>query len=716
MKKLGKYLRYQKASIIVCVCFLLLQACFGLTIPKLASNLIDIGVQQKGIESCVPEKFSKKGMELIAFVLPESEEVEFLSCYRLSDNKLYELIPQKNTSELHELFYNAAATGINLAMDKAGNRLSGLSANSINIAAEMGDVELVYDILTHMSSYDENELKKVYTEASEIPTAIKKQYAAVMNPYFYEDAGYDCEQLQKNYVIKVGVLLILFTASQIIFIIFTLKIATKISTRVTTALRKDFLLRTANLSLKQRNNLKHDLFASFSHDTNNTGLIIKYSFNQFILAPVLSIGSIICCFSISPTLSLIVLATVFITILVLFFIVRKAIPVYEKMQGTYSKLSGIFKTNITQLYTIRTLQTQQLEKEKILNHSEALKKQERYILRSVFLGLTIVTLISNIVITLSVLPLGKNLLSSSLGIGDFIAFLQYSSITVSAFTTIAAVILFAPRAKVSINNISEIFEVCESSESTLATENLSKESPHEIEFRNVTLESTDNKQLNNVSFVAEKGKITAITGPTGCGKTCLLQTLIGNEKKDSGSILIDSRELENIALNSLRERISYGFSSPKLFSATIKDNLSMYGAKDSERITEALRICAVDFIDDTNIFLENAGARFSGGQKARIALAGVMAKDAGIYILDDCLKSLDTDTEKFIFENLQKKKNSATIIIVSQKANTLAAADKIIVIDDGTISAQGTHHDVLKKSDYYKQLVALQQNGGAEHE
>lgn len=716
MKIIGRYLKQQKSSIIICVCFLFLQACFGLMIPKLTCNLIDIGVQQKGIESCVPEKITEKGMELIRFVLPESEESKFLSCYELNDNNLYELIPEKASAELHGIFYNAAATGINIAMEKAGNKLTDLSANSINVVAEMGDIELVYDLLTRTASYDEAELTKIYSEASAIPTAVKKQYAAVMNPYFYEDAGTDCEQLQKNYIIKTGAILIIFTVLQILFIVLTLKTATRISTRSTTALRNDFLLQTSNLSLKQRSSINHDLFASFSHDINNAGLIIKYTFNHFILAPILSIGSIFCCFSISPSLSIIVLATVFITILILFFIVRTAIPVYEKMQTTYSKLAGIFNTNIKQLYTIRTLQTQQLEKGKILNLSEILKKQERYILRAVFWGLTIVSLISNIVITLSVLPLGKNLLSSSLGIGDFIAFLQYSSITVSAFTTIAAVILFAPRAKVSIKNIADIFEICKATEGKHSTKSLSKAGPHTIEFRNVTLEPSDGKQLRDVSFVAEKGKITAITGPTGSGKTCLLQTLIGNEKKESGTILIDSVEFESIASNSLRQRISYSFSNPKLFSATLKENLHMYGASDSEKASEALRICAVDFVDNTDVFLENSGARFSGGQKARIALAGALSKDSGIYILDDCLKSLDISTEKFIFENIQKMKSSATIIIVSQRVNTLAAADKIVVMDNGTVSAQGTHDEVLSKSDYYKQLVALQQNGDAEYE
>jgi ABC-type multidrug transport system fused ATPase/permease subunit len=375
------------------------------------------------------------------------------------------------------------------------------------------------------------------------------------------------------------------------------------------------------------------------------------------------------------------------------------------MQMFYGKLVGVLRKNISQLYTVRTMQTEEVERYKFLGAADNVRKNERFILRAVFTGLAVVSLISNIVIAVAVIPMGDQLLSSSIGMGDFIAFLQYSAITVSAFTTIGAVIIFAPRAKVSFNNFTAVMQIPEETDDSDSVD-LDVKS-HKIEFRDVTLESGNAKQLKNVNITFEAGSITAITGPTGCGKTCLLQTLIGNGKKQSGDILVDSIPLEKITQASIRRAVSYGFSDPVLFTSSVRENLSMYGVDEGDMDT-ALQMACVDFIDDTNARLDNAGGRLSGGQRARVALAGVLGKDAEIYIIDDCLRSLDKRTEETAIDNLRVLSEKATVILVSQRIRTLMLADKTIVIDeDGTVT-QGNHEELMRCSEFYKELSNLQ--------
>lgn len=702
-----KYVRKQRILIIFCVIFLVLQALFSLALPYITGNMIDIGVQQKGIESLVPEGFSSDGMALMCYVLPDEEEREFLSFYSLDEKTGNYILDTDGTAEERAkvLYQNGISNAVCIALEELEKSDGKISSGMLNLAMSMGSVDKIYELLMNMPEYPEEEIVKYYAEAEQISGAVKTYFASVVTPYFCEDIGMDCDALQDEYISEKSGLMALCALLQIVFLVLSVKLSHKIALRVTENLRRDYILHTSRISLRQRNSCDLDLHGVFSSDIGNVSTIIEYAFSFFLYAPIVSVGSLVLSFNISVSLSMIVLVTIIVIIVLLAILTKAAIPVYERMQMFYGKLVSVLRKNISQLYTVRTLQTEKTERYKFLTIADNVRKNERFILRAVFTGLAVVSLISNIVIAIAVIPMGDQLLSSSIGMGDFIAFLQYSSITVSAFTTIGAVIIFAPRAKVSFNNVKTVMEIPEETDSVDSVD--LDVSAHRTEFCNVTLEGGNGKQLKNVSFTAEAGKITAVTGPTGCGKTCLLQTLIGNGKKEEGNILVDSHPLEKIKRASLHRAVSYGFSDPVLFSASVEENLHMYGVED-RNVQKALDIASVDFIDDPQTLLENAGGRFSGGQKARIALAGVLGKKAEIYIIDDCLRSLDKMTEETVIGKLRSLADDATVILVSQRIKTLMHSDKIVVIDeDGTVT-EGNHSELKEKSEFYRDLANLQ--------
>ena len=701
-----EYIKKQKILIVFCAVFLVLQAMFSLALPYITGDMINIGVQQKGIESLVPTGFSPDGMALMCYVLPEKEEKEFMSFYTLDKAGNYILSSDDDSVErAKELYQNGITSAVYIALAELEKSDGNLSSGKINFVMSVGSVDRIYDLLMNMPEYPQKEIERHYEESKEISGAVKTYFASVVTPYFCEDIGIDCDALQKEYIKEKAILMAVCALMQIAFLVVCIKLARGIAMRVTENMRRDYIIHTSGISLKRRRACELDFHTVFATDIGNVSSIIEYAFCFFLYAPIVSLGSLILSFNISVSLSMIVLVTIIIIIVMLAVLTKLAIPVYERMQMFYGKLVGVLRKNISQLYTVRTMQTEEVERYKFFGAADNVRKNERFILRAVFTGLAVVSLISNIVIAVAVIPMGDQLLSSSIGMGDFIAFLQYSAITVSAFTTIGAVIIFAPRAKVSFNNFKAVMEIPEETDDEDSVDLDIK--PHKIEFCDVTLESGNAKQLKNVNITFEAGSITAITGPTGCGKTCLLQTLIGNGKKESGEILLDSHPLERIKQASIRRAVSYGFSDPILFTSSVRENLSMYGV-DEGNMDTALKMACVDFIDDTNARLDNAGGRLSGGQRARVALAGVLGKDAEIYIIDDCLRSLDKKTEETAIDNLRVLSEKATVILVSQRIRTLMLADKTIVIDeDGTVT-EGNHEELMKCSEFYKELSNLQ--------
>ncbi len=706
---LKKYLSGYKASVFLCSVLFIFQAIFSLSVPYLMGEMINIGIQQKGIESPVPEVMTSQAVELFSDIIPKEDADVFFSFYEKSeDGKLYHLREDYDEKKAVAVYENAMTAGFYIITEITQGKVSNIKADTINYMVERVSLRVLYANAEALSAYSDNEIHSFYSRAESAPEALKNQLASYTISYFHDDAGIDCEEIQQKYIFKTGAIMVVCVLLQVLCIWFTGLITGKVSAGVTGKLREEYLLHTAEFSSKQKRVCKNDLFTVFSDDINNIGTVINHLMSAVIYAPIISIGGIILSFLISPFMSVVVIATVIIVISVLLILYKVALPKYDNLQENYSLLVRFVKNGISRIYTIRTMRTQKLEKEKFSQVTEKVRKDERYVLKAVFTALSIVSLISNLVVAATVIFSGNSLLSSRIGIGDIIAFLQYSVLTVSAFTAIAAVIVFAPRAKVSFERFNEVMATPIPERPNSEGIRLNENDGHTVEFKDVTL-GFENGSLSGVTFTAEKGQITAIAAPTGCGKTTLLGLLTGSGENFEGEVLIDSNKLEDISVDSLRKRVSYAFSEPVLFSKTVKENLVLYGSDDTkEAVTNALNMASVDFIEDENFVLENGGNRLSGGQRGRLSLAGALSKKAGLYIVDDCMKSVDAQTEKNILESLRKLSATSSVILVTQRINSLVAADKIVVFNKRGIEAQGTHAQLLETSEFYRELASLQ--------
>ena len=698
-----KHLKKHRALICVCALVLVFQAVFALSLPYFMGELVGVGVQQKGIDGEYPEKLTPKAMEIFRLVLPEEEYEQYLSCYTEKDG-IYILREDCDSEKAGEIYANGVMSGFYTALSEVDGRRISYDKAKLESMMNLVTVNYLYSRIQRLEALTVSEKEAVYAEAKEAPEALKTQLAGFALPYFYKDAGGNLEKAQDDYIGRTGTLMALFAVLQTACFIIAGKISAKVSAKTEHGIREELLIHTASFTRKERRRLKADLYSVFSADVSSIGSITDFLITAVMYSPFVCIGGAVLSFMLSPALSTVVIATALVTVAIVFAIYRLTLPRYEKLQKAYGFLVRFAKSSISQLYTVRTMRTRDKERQRFLAVADGIRRDERFVLRSIFTALSLVTLLSNIITAVAVVISGESLLSSSLGIGDVIAFIQYSTLTVGAVTTLAGAVLFAPRAKGAFDRVDEIMSVKPSENE--GTKMLSSDRGNSVEFCNVSLGGEIG--LKNISFTARAGEITALVGPTGCGKTTLLSLLTLDADYTDGEILIDGIAMSEIGIDSLRSRVAFARTEPIIFSKSLRENMLLYGAADEASMDAAVEGCAADFITDRDAVLYNKAGRFSGGQRSRIALACAFSKKAGIYIADDCLRTVDAATEEHILSYFNKLKENSAVILVTQRINSLMRADKIVVFSKEGIEAQGTHSELLASSEFYRELALLQ--------
>lgn len=697
-----KHMKKHRVLICICAVILVLQAVFALSLPYLMGELVGVGIQQKGIDGDCPERLTPKAVEIFRLVLPEEEYEEYLTYYIEKDG-LYLLDDEKDTQRAGEIYSNGIMSGFYTALSEADGKKVSFDKAKLESMMNLVTVNYLYSRIQRLEAITSDEREEAYAEAEAAPEALKHQLSGFALPYFYKDAGGNLDEAQEGYIRRVGVIMALFAVLQTVCFIAAGRISARVSASVEHGMREELLVHTSSFTRKERRRLKADPYSVFSADISSIGSITDFLLTAVMYSPFVCIGGAMLSFMLSPVLSTVVIATAIVTVVVVFAIYRLTLPRYEKLQKSYGFLVRFAKSSISQLYTIRTMRSREKERQRFLTVADGIRKDERFVLRSIFTALSLVTLLSNIITAVAVVISGESLLSSALGIGDVIAFLQYSVVTVGAVTTLAGAILFAPRAKGAFDRADEIMNVKLSVDGGTAV--LGTQTGNSVEFCNVSLGEVE---LKNISFTAEKGQITAIVGPTGCGKSTLLSLLSLDADYTDGEILIDGIAVDKISAESLRGRIAFAQTEPIIFSKSLKENMLLYGAQSEKAMDEALEGCAVDFISDKDEMLYNKAGRFSGGQRSRIALACAFSKKAGIYIADDCLRTVDADTEEHILSYFDKLKENSAVIVVTQRIKSLMRADKIVVFSKEGVEAQGTHSELLVSSEFYRELALLQ--------
>lgn len=749
MLKIIKFLKKSWAYVLLIVVLLIIQANCDLSLPGYTSDIVNIGIQQGGIEEGVPEIISEDGFHKLQLFMTNDEKEQLNYSYNRVDmgdltnfehrlfNEKYKpsgnstiYVLKKDNNNLRQVLEKPILSILTFSMfddemtldmfsqhmDIQGMTLSDL-AEHMGVTVDDGEQINIFSFIK-LGILDgvelRNEIEKQYSEASD---SIISQISIAYVKAEYEKIGVDMEKQQTNYLLITGAkMLALALLGTIISIIVGL-IASRIAAKVGCDLRENVFKKVVFFSNSEMDNFSTaSLITRSTNDIQQIQMVLVLILRMIIYAPILGIGGVIKILNTDTSMAWIVGFAIVVILFIISILMIIALPKFKKMQTLVDRLNLVSREILTGLPVIRAFSRQKDEENRFDIANINLTKTTLFTNRVMTFMMPMMMLVMNCVALLIVWVGAGGVDNGHLQVGDMMAFISYSMQIIISFLMLTMISIILPRASVSANRIDEVLmtdSVIKDKENTI---NLGSSGCRDIRFENVTFRypKAEEDVLCNISFTAKSGETTAIIGSTGSGKSTLVQLLPRFYDVSDGKITIDGTDIRDISQHELREEIGYVPQKGILFSGDIASNLRFgnENAADEEIKTAAEIAQASSFIDEkTDKYkssISQGGSNVSGGQRQRLSIARAIAKKPNIYIFDDSFSALDYKTDVALRKALKDRIAEATVIIVAQRINTIKNADKIIVLDDGNMVGMGTHQELLQNNEVYQQIAKSQ--------
>lgn len=745
MLKVLKNLKESWLSVIAIVLLLIVQAAGDLTLPDYTSKIVNIGIQSGGIENPAPEVIRKSEMDNLLIFTEDDEQI--LNDYKeISkenlDEKEYEKLVKKYPALENETLYEVKKlnseeqTQLNNMMTKPLMMLSSLeneeTANSMkeqmlssmpaNIPEQqkiaMQNMELI-DIIKQMPKEQiDKMLETVNEKLDNMQNSILEQAAIQQVKKEYKAIGIDTDNLQNKYIIISGLKMLgisfIIMASAISIMCLSARVAAKLAK----TLREKTFKKVLKFSNKEFSEYSTaSLITRSTNDIQQIQGLIAILFRVLVYAPIIGIGGFLRVLSQSDNSMAWIIGVAILAILVVvatLFII--AMPRFKKLQELIDKLNLVAREILTGLPVIRAFNTEKKEEKRFDKANVDLTKTNLFVNRAMSFMMPTLMLIMNAISLLIVWVGAHGIDNGTMQVGNMMAFIQYTMQIVMSFLMISMVSIMLPRASVSANRINEILETEEAIQESKEPKKLDTSKKGLVEFKNVSFRypDSDEEVLSDITFTAKPGETTAIIGSTGSGKSTIVNLIPRFYDITSGNLLIDGVDIKEISNKDLRKIVGFVPQKGILFSGTIESNIK-YGNPNmsDEQMIEAAQIAqATEFIDSKpkkyKEPIAQGGSNVSGGQKQRLSIARAIAIDPEILVFDDSFSALDFKTDSTLRAELAKKTKDKTVIIVAQRINTILNADQIIVLEDGKIVGKGTHEELIKNNETYKQIALSQ--------
>ena len=730
MSKVLKYLKPFTLSIILVVGLLVVQAFCDLSLPDYTSNIVNIGIQQNGIKNAVPNVIREKELNKLMIFMNDNQKDEVNKNYKLIDknnlskeeyDKEVKKYPILKSEPLYKLNTNdkQEIENLNKIMSKAWIKVSGIEA-----ASQQGKIPNlpngvdIFSIIEKLPKSQINEMtKEIDNKTSNLDENMLTQSSIYAVKNEYQAIGINIDKLQNNYIFKSGSIMLLVALISLFVTIVVSYISSRVGAGVGTSLRKDVFRKVVSFS-----NVEFEKFSTASLITRSTNDIQQIQnftvmFVKMILyAPILGIGGVLKVLNTDTSMAWIIGVAVVAIFLVMVVLFSLAIPRFKKVQKLVDKLNLVTRESLVGMLVIRAFSNQKIEEERFDKTNLELRKTNTFVNRIMSTMMPTMMLIMNMITILIVWVGAHNIDAGAMQVGDMMAFIQYSMQIIMAFLMLSMLSVILPRASVSAMRISEILSTDVAIKDSKETKKFDEDKYGEVEFRNVSFkyEDAEDNVISNINFVAKPGQTTAFIGSTGSGKSTLINLIPRFFDVTEGEILVNGVDVRNINQHKLRDEIGYVPQKAVLFSGTIDSNIR-YGAENAtkEDIREAASIAqAMEFIeskpDKFETEIAQGGTNVSGGQKQRLSIARALAKKPKIFIFDDSFSALDLKTDAKLRKELKSKTKDATVLIVAQRISTILHADQIVVLDEGKVVGIGTHDELMKNCEVYKQIALSQ--------
>ena len=713
MIKLMKYLKKSAGYVVLIIALLFLQAYCDLSLPDYTSRIVNVGIQQNGIEDSVPDKIRKTSMESLKLFMDEKDQ-EIVDSYYEEDGENLVLIKNISSSDRDKLGTILAEPMMVLTSVSSGS-------DEMQAAfAKMGVPEGA-DPLEALAQMPQEARKSITDKFEEkikdMPESIVTQAGVAYVKTEYEAIGEDVDAMQMHYIKVAGVRMLGMALVTMLCAICVVFLSARVAAALGHDLRNAVYRKVITFSSREYHKFSTaSLITRCTNDIQQVQQVMAMLFRIVLYAPILGLGGVIRVLNTDASMTWILGVAVILILAVIFVLFQVAMPKFTVLQTLVDKLNLVTREILTGIPVIRAFSREKHEEERFEEANARLTKTNLFVNRCMTFMMPTMMLIMNGVSVLIIYSGAYAVDGGTMQVGNVMAFIQYSMQIIMSFLMITAMSIMLPRANVAALRINEV----------LTTE-VSIKDPSEpvkpydhvkgtVEFEHVSFaypEAGENV-LTDISFKAEKGETVAVIGSTGSGKSTLVNLIPRFYDVTEGSVKVDGIDVRDMTQKEVRSKLGYVPQKGILFSGTIDSNIR-YGKTDisADEVKEAAEVAqATEFIDTKPQGYESpiaqGGTNVSGGQKQRLSIARAIAKKPEIFIFDDSFSALDFKTDSTLRKALKKHTKDATTIIVAQRISTILNADKIIVLDDGHMAGIGSHKELMKNCEVYRQIAMSQ--------
>ena len=704
MGKIFRYLKECKGMVVCIVLLLIIQAYCDLSLPQYMSDIVDVGIQQGGIEHVAPEEMREETFENLCVFLADDDVETVKDAYKKNADGNYELTLKKkdDIEQLDDIL------GMPMLVMSNMSEQEGMDMDTIKVALASG-------MMTKDQILQQEDA--VREQLGDMSDTIITQKALLVVKAEYETLGWDMGDYQNSYMLRTGGKMVLMSVVMMATAILAGMLASYASAGVGMRLRDRVFKKVVSFS-----NSEIEQFSTASLITRSTNDIQQIQMVEVMLlrmvvyAPIIGIGGIIKVMGTKTGMSWIIAAAVITIIVVVGLLMKVTLPKFKMMQTLVDRLNLVSREILTGVPVIRAFSREKFEEKRFDGANSDLMKTQLFTSRVMSMMMPVMMMIMNC-ITVAIVWFGsKGVDLGNMQVGDMMAFITYTMQIVMAFLMITMVSIMLPRAGVAASRIDEVLNTEAGILDPKQPQDDSKNQwKGEVAFENVAFKypGADEDAIANISFTAEPGKTTAIIGSTGCGKSTLLNLIPRFYDVSEGKITVDGVDIRDMTQHKLRSLIGYVPQKGVLFSGTIASNIGFAGDVSEEKIEEAAKIAqAEEFITQKEDRYESAiaqgGTNVSGGQKQRLSIARAIAKNPKVFLFDDSFSALDYKTDVVLRKALNEKISDATVIIVAQRISTILHADQIIVLEEGKIVGKGTHEELMQSCETYQEIAKSQ--------
>ena len=740
MLKLIKFAKPYRWMVLLAIALLFAQAMADLTVPDLLAKIVNVGIQQGGMETAVPEAVRQSTLQKAFLFMNEPDQQSVLSDYTLIDSNSadHQTYLEKYPALANEPVYvlknidQAEIDRLNPVMAKALLAVTGIEqvmkdpSKAAQMGAAFGNFDLsklppgtdLFAILARLPADQQAKLNTAMEQRfSGMGDAVIVKAGAGAVQQEYKALGMAANKLQTSYIMKIGSWMLLLTLASGICTVIVGYLSAKTAAGMARDMRRDVFKTVEGFS-----NTEFDKFSTASLITRTTNdvtqiqMLVLMMIRMMFYAPIIGIGGIIKVVAMDSPLAWLIGVAVLVLVSMVIVVFSITVPKFRIAQKLIDRINLVMRENLSGMMVVRAFNMQKFEEQRFDKANIDATNVGLFINRVMVIMFPLMMLIMNTLMLAIVWFGAKQVAASTMEVGDMLAFMQYAMQIVMAFLMFSFMFIMVPRASVSGDRIYEVLSTEPQINDPKKARSLPTSFKGSVEFRNVSFRypGADTNALENINFTAKPGQTTALIGSTGAGKSTVVNLIPRFYDVTDGSILLDGVDIREVTQHDLRDKIGYVPQKSALFSGTIESNLKYANETATpEMIQSAIEIAqAKEFVETmpegTATEISQGGTNVSGGQKQRLSIARAIVKKPPIYILDDSFSALDFRTDAALRRAFKEKTTDSTLLMVSQRVSTIKNAEQILVLDDGRIVGRGTHKELMENCETYKEIALSQ--------